>query len=329
MFEFDYCKQFGESWQRQRYRFDVEFYQLILLGSEIPKWFNHQSVGNYISFWIHRYSPKLFCCVVFKPESNEMSYIDLQVSLKLNGIQLSVSSPKEIECPKYMTCNHIRFFMVSPDLCIINLFERNLVEIEFECKSFQGVAHILRCGVHVECICPLVQDLSTDTLPPTSIPAFRICSISNTVTPSPHLLNSCLELSNLNSVETTYTDSDTPMGRNYPPHLYLKSLYTSPMGRNYPPHLYLKSLCTSPMGRNYPPHQPQATVPDDASHISLPSTIDLPNNMTDMFESRLGLPGLGIGSTVSEGFHLGSSSMAHNYLSDFNLCPPSKKMRKS
>ena len=48
---------------------------------------------------------------------------------------------------------------------------------------------------------------------------------------------------------------------------------------------------------------------------------------------RLGLPGLGIGSTVSEGFHLGSSSMAHNFASDddsnFNLYSPSKKMRKS
>ena len=61
--------------------------------------------------------------------------------------------------------------------------------------------------------------------------------------------------------------------------------------------------------------------------------IDLPNNMTDMFELCLGLPGLGIGSTVSEGFHLGSSLVAHNFVSDddsdFNLYCPSKKMRKS
>ena len=61
--------------------------------------------------------------------------------------------------------------------------------------------------------------------------------------------------------------------------------------------------------------------------------LDLPINMTDMFELRLGLPGLGIGSTVSQGFHLGSSSMAHNFVSDddydFNLYSPPKKMRKS
>ena len=317
MFEFDYCKQFGESWQPRRNPFDKEYYQLILLGLEIPKWFNHQSVGNYISFWIHPYPPKIFCCVVFKPESNEPSYIDLQVSVKLNGIQLCDSSPAGIECPMDMTCNHIRFFMAFPCLKDLNLFERNLVEIGFGNYPYKQVYHhILRCGVHVECICPLVHDLSTDTLPPTSIPAFPICSISNTVTPSPHLLNSCLELSNLNSMETTYTDSDSPSEGSHDDECD-----------------WSLSLCTSPMERNYPPPQPQATVPDDASHISLPSTIDLPNNITDMFELRLGLPGLGIGSTASEGFQLGSSSMVHNYVSDddfdLNLYSPSKKMRKS
>ena len=200
MFEFDYCKQFGAFWQPQQNPFDIEDYEdyeLTLPGSEIPKWFNHQSVGNYISFWIHRYSPKIFCCVVLTPESNEMSYYYQEVSLKLNGIRLSDSSPPEIECPMYMTCNHIRFFMVSPCLEDLDLFERNLVEIEFENYSSGAACHILRCGVHVECICPLFHNLSTDTHPPTSIPAFPICSISNTVTPSPHLLNSCLDLSQI------------------------------------------------------------------------------------------------------------------------------------
>ena len=290
MFEFDYCKQFGAFWQPQQNPFDIEDYELILPGSEIPKWFNHQSVGNYISFWIHRYSPKFVCCVVFKPEPNEKSFIDLRVSLKLNGIGLRVSSPAEIERPTDMTCNHMWFFKVFDFPCLkdLNLFDRNHVEVEFECKSYRGVYHILRCGVHAECICPLVQHLSTDTLPPTSIPAFPICSISNTVTPSPHLLNSCLELSNSNSMETTYTDSNSPLEGSHDDECDLSL-----------------SLCTSPMGRN----------------------------VTNKLKLRLGLPGLGIGSTVSEGFHLGSSSMAHNFVSDddsdFNLYSPSKKMRKS
>nr|POE54990.1 hypothetical protein CFP56_78158 [Quercus suber] len=152
-----------------------------------------------------------------------------------------------------MTCNHAWFLKLyespidSKDLT--NQFERNRVEVEFGAP----VSHILRCGVHAECICPLVQHLSTDTLPPNPIPAFPICSISNTVMPSLHLLNSCLELSNSNSMETTYTDSDSPSEVSHDDGCD-SSL----------------SLCTSPMGRNYPPPQPQVTVPDDTSHISLP-----------------------------------------------------------
>ncbi|KAF3963617.1 hypothetical protein CMV_012012 [Castanea mollissima] len=194
----------------------------------------------------------------------------------------------------------------------LNLLERNRVEVKFECDFyyFGGDSHILRCGVHAECICPLVQHLSTDALPPTSIPAFPICSISNTVTPSPHLLNSCLELSHSNSTETTYNDFDSP----------LEGSHDDGCDSSL-------SLCTFPMGRNYLPPQAQVT-----SHISLPKL-------------RLDLPGLGIGSNSSEGFHWGSSPTAHNFVSDddfnwyspsnsdddfdFNLYSPSKKRRKS
>ncbi|KAK7848428.1 hypothetical protein CFP56_005003 [Quercus suber] len=312
LFEFDYCKQFREFWQAR-----CE-YELILPGSEIPKWFNHQSVGNSISLWIGRYFPKFLCCIVFEPNEQLWNFT-IRVSLKFNGQKLTDWIPSSTERVFDITCNHVRIFKVfaRPWLGALNIFDRNRVEIEFHCESYRGVSHIQRCGIHAECTCPLVQHLSTDTLPPTSIPAFPICSISNTVTPSPHLLNSCLERSNSNSnsMETTYNDFDSTLEGSHDDGCDLSL-----------------SLCTSPTGRNYPPPQPQATIPDDTSHISLPSSIDLPNNMTDMFELRLGLPGLGIGSTVSEGFHLGSS-MIHNFVndddSDFNLYSPSKKMRKS
>ena len=306
MFEFDYCKQFGEFWQAQNE------YELLLPGSEIPKWFNHQSVGNSISLWVNRDCDyqKFVYSVVFEP--NEWN-ATVRVSLKINGIQLLDWISSGIKRVKDMTGNHVWFVKVfaCPWSRDLNLFERNRVEVEFEC-----VSHILKCGIHAECIVPLVQDLSTDTLPPTSIPAFPICSISNTVTPCPHLLNSCLEVSYSNSIETTYNDFDST----------LEGSHDDGCGLSL-------SLCTSPMERNYPPPQPQVTVPDDTSHISLPSSIDLPNNMTEMFKFRLGLPSLGIGSTVSEGFHLGSSSMPHNFVddddSDFNFYSPLKKMRKS
>ncbi|XP_075674234.1 TMV resistance protein N-like [Castanea sativa] len=287
--------QLGEFWQAQRNPLDFKNYELVLPGSEIPKWFNHQSVGDSISFWVRGDCDylKFVSCAVLEPNEPNVG-----VSLKFNGIGSAYWFSSEIEGTANLTCNHVWFLMFSlPASKYYHLFYRNLVELNF--KSYGGLSRILRCGVHVECICPHVQDLSTDTNPPTSIPAFPICSISNTVTPSPHLLNSCLELSNSNSMETTYNDFDTPLEGSHDDGCDLSL-----------------SLFTSPMGRNYPPPQAQVTVPDDTSHIL-----------------RLGLPGLGIGSNVSEGFHLGSSSTAHNFVSDddsdFTLYSPLKKMRKS
>ena len=257
MFEFDYCKQFVEFWQPQQNPFAFEDYELILPRSEIPKWFNYQSVGNYISFWIGCYFPNIFCCVVF--ELNEQLWSPtVQVSLKLNGKKLTgLIIPSAITG---MMCNHVWFFkgFAHPYPLKSNLFDQNRVEVKFHTNPFGGVFRILRCGIHAECICPLVQHLSTNTLPPTSIPAFPICSISNTITPSPHLLNSCLELSYSNSMETAYSDFDSPLEGSHDDGCDLSL-----------------SLCTSPMGRNYPPPQPQVIVPDDASYISLPSRVHL------------------------------------------------------
>ncbi|KAF3943533.1 hypothetical protein CMV_029920 [Castanea mollissima] len=302
--------QFGALWQPRQNPSDLNDYGLVLPGSEIPKWFNHQSDGNSISFWVGRdcdYHKFVYCVVL------GLNQRIIKVSLKFNGINSTYYwFPLGITSFLDLTCNHVYFFILPSWLGHLNLLERNRVEVKFECDFyyFGGDSHILRCGVHAECICPLVQHLSTNALPPTSIPAFPICSISNTVTPSPHLLNSCLELSHSNSTETTYNDFDSP----------LEGSHDDGCDSSL-------SLCTSPMGRNYLPPQPQVTC-----HISLPKL-------------RLGLPGLGIGSNFSEGFHWGSSPLASNFVSDddfnwyspsnsdddsdFNLYSPSTKRRKS
>ncbi|XP_075674249.1 TMV resistance protein N-like [Castanea sativa] len=288
--------QFGALWQPRQNPSDLNDYGLVLPGSEIPKWFNHQSDGNSISFWVGRdcdYHKFVYCVVL------GLNQRTVKVSLKFNGINSTYYwFPLGITGLLDLTSNHVFFFILPSCLGHLNLLERNRVEVKFECDFyyFGGDSHILRCGVHAECICPFVQHLSTDALPPTSIPAFPICSISNTVTPSPHLLNSCLELSHSNSTETTYNDFDSP----------LEGSRDDGCDSSL-------SLCTSPMGRNYPPPQPQVT-----SHISLPKL-------------RMGLPIMGIGSNFSEAFHWGSSPTAHNFVSDddFNWYSPSKKRRKS
>ena len=61
-------------------------------------------------------------------------------------------------------------------------------------------------------------------------------------------------------------------------------------------------------------------------HLSLPSNV---GSSMDMTSTSIG-PELGFGSTVNDGFDLGSSLMAHTFInddSDFNLYPPSKKRR--
>jgi hypothetical protein len=67
---------------------------------------------------------------------------------------------------------------------------------------------------------------------------------------------------------------------------------------------------------------------DDGKHLSLPSNV---GSSMDMTSTSTG-PELGFGSTVNDGFDLGSSFMAHTFInddSDFNLYPPSKKRRRT
>ncbi|XP_065623750.1 disease resistance protein RPV1 isoform X2 [Quercus suber] len=373
--------QFGEFWYqeyeilqpRQNPMNNFQRYELILPGSVIPKWFNHQSVGNFISFWIGRDFPTFVCCAVLEPK-DQLCGVFLSVLLEINGTKVGVIGPFGSSRVSDMMSNHVWFFNVSLEFPGLNLYDQNYVEVVIE--TFNEVL-IVRCGVHVQCICPLVgrfgefeakrqiiqwklfqdQDHSTDTLPPTSIPAFPICPILNSVTRLTHFPSpptSDLELSDSYSMESTYNDFESlstgfhidGCNQTLPPfptsYLELSNSNSMEATNNDFDSLLngfqvdgcdlSMSLYTSPMGRNYQPPQPQVTVLDDTSHISLPSSTELLNNMTYKSE-LLGMPDSGIGSTVSEGFHLGSSSMAHNFFndddSDFNLNSPSKKMRTS
>jgi hypothetical protein len=43
-------------------------------GNEIPNWFNHQSVGSSISFWIGPGFPKFALCLVFGTKNGDDYY---------------------------------------------------------------------------------------------------------------------------------------------------------------------------------------------------------------------------------------------------------------
>ena len=144
---------------------DVRYsYELVLPGTTIPKWFNHQSVGSSISFTISN---------VFKS-----SAFALCVALK---VELKVNKPKRFE---HFTCSIYAFvdgckerlmfrkFLLDPSSSFIwfyfkefqyrSSFIKNIRyshnDIKLQCKLSNYDPKLVevtieRCGVHVACIC--------------------------------------------------------------------------------------------------------------------------------------------------------------------------------
>ena len=155
-FEMDLASEFPE---------DVRCsYELVLPGTMIPKWFNHQSVGSSISFTISN---------VFKS-----SAFALCVALK---VELKVNKPKRFE---HFTCSIYAFvdgckerlmfrkFLLDPSSSFIwfyfkefqyrSSFIKNIRyshnDIKLQCKISNYDPKLVevtieRCGVHVACIC--------------------------------------------------------------------------------------------------------------------------------------------------------------------------------
>lgn len=138
---------------------------IIAPGAEIPKWCNHQSVGNYISFWIGRKFPKIALCIALG--QNELyqnvtvyfyingggNYVYLNGSFEENSSHLWLVPSCHSVLQKHLDDsypseqNHVEFvYEIKPDR-----YHRR------HCPSYkprpQNPTVIKRWGVHVECIC--------------------------------------------------------------------------------------------------------------------------------------------------------------------------------
>ncbi|KAK4594240.1 hypothetical protein RGQ29_018073 [Quercus rubra] len=136
---------------------------IILWETEMPKWFNHQSVENSIFFWVGRKFPKLAVCFVL---GRQAFYISVYISI--NGYK-----KREYEYIRH-TGNNCNLHLFSPPQWSLqehlnksNPTDQNHVKVTkiISYPDFVGGANcIKRWGVHVECTCP-PQEAAIPDLP--------------------------------------------------------------------------------------------------------------------------------------------------------------------
>ena len=137
-------------------------------GSEMPKWFNHQSVDNSIFFFVDRKFPKLAVCIV--PGRGVAS---VSVRIFINGYK--ISDLYFLDLFRFIrnvpnAFDQFEFFLEENNLFLFSLTQRslqrhlnksnptdqNLVEVSIT-YSKNGYS-VKRWGVHVECTCPQEDD---------------------------------------------------------------------------------------------------------------------------------------------------------------------------
>nr|XP_023876177.1 TMV resistance protein N-like [Quercus suber] len=151
-------------------------------GTEIPKWFNHQSVGNSILFWVGRKFPKLAFCIAPKLvtetlEEDEASF-ECLVYISINGCEECIywhSSLLDRISNILLLCS-LRQRHLQQQLNESNPTDQNHVEVTYRTCFRSDSVHnfsafeppicypIGRFGVHVECTCP-PQESAIPNLP--------------------------------------------------------------------------------------------------------------------------------------------------------------------
>ena len=141
---------------------------LYVPGTEIPKWFNHQSVENSILFWVGCKFPKLAVCIALGPDEAHKRFYDCYVYISINGCE-----EREYGYFRPSENNYNHLFLFSPCQWLLqqhliesNPTDQNRVEVTYRtCFAHYDVEPnprieplnptlIKRWGVHVECTCP-------------------------------------------------------------------------------------------------------------------------------------------------------------------------------
>ena len=129
---------------------------IILWETEMPKWFNHQSVENSIFFWVGRKFPKLAVCFDLGRHN-----FNCHVYISINSYE-----NREYERIRHFR-NNCNLYLFSPPqrslqehLNKSNPTDHNHVKVTYRIHHvdfdliYDDVNYIERWGVHVECTCP-------------------------------------------------------------------------------------------------------------------------------------------------------------------------------
>ncbi|XP_075657002.1 TMV resistance protein N-like isoform X1 [Castanea sativa] len=130
-------------------------------GTEMPKWFNHQSVDNSIFFFVGRKFPKLVVCIVAREGVDGEERFSGIVDISINGYKNREN--KYYSWPHRSKNTLFLFSRTQQSLQRLlnesNPTYQNLVEVSIRFKTFYSIK---RWGVHVECTCTPHEDYPDD-----------------------------------------------------------------------------------------------------------------------------------------------------------------------
>ena len=131
-------------------------------GTEMLKWFNHQSVDNSIFFSVGRNFPKLVVCIVPGPKD-----FDGFVEISINGYEnREYQSIQLWRNYTYCVSQHLfsltQWSLLQRHLNESNPTDQNRVKVSIRHRLDDTCYSIKMWGVHVECTCPPQEDDAVD-----------------------------------------------------------------------------------------------------------------------------------------------------------------------